>query len=217
MLRGTVPESWFDTNEITEDSFDLYFALTQSVNLGWKHAMAPDQESLAAQDLKQTVFVTLTKNPYSWLLSFHKRPYHRGGNGSRSLREVYCPTWPAAEQVPFEEFLTTPWQPVGREGVAGPFQNPVDLWNRKNRSYLALSGFARCLNLKYEDLVRDPGSAVERIARTFDLPGLSGQFQNIVSSLQGAPGKTFESYRKYYDKPTFPVKITVTGAYPKMS
>jgi hypothetical protein len=203
MLRGTAPEAWFDTNEITEDSLDLYFALTRSTNLGWKHAMAPDRESLSAHDAPRAVFVTLTKNPYSWLLSFHRRPYHRGGNGSRSLREVYCPTWPAAEQVPFEVFLTSPWQPVGREGVAQDFRDPVDVWNRKNRSYLALRDLAPCLNLKYEDLVEDPESAVEKIADTFALGRRVSHFENIDVSLQRTPGQTFGSYRDFYLKETW--------------
>ncbi|MBT4488529.1 MAG: hypothetical protein HOC72_13370 [Rhodospirillaceae bacterium] len=200
MLRGTAPEAWFDTNELTEDSIDLYFTLTGSANLGWKHVMAPDRERLAAHDVQGAVFVTLTKNPYSWLLSFHKRPYHRGGNGTRSLREVYCPTWPAAEQVPFEVFLTSPWQPVGREGVSQDFRDPVDVWNRKNRSYLALRKLAPCLNLKYEDLVQDPESVVENIANTFGLRRRASHFENIDVSLQGAPGQTFASYQDFYLK-----------------
>ena len=106
---------------------DLYFACTHRRNLGWKHCV-PDPDERRLHTWKgepgALVFVTLTKNPYAWLLSLHRRPYH--------------PAHPRG--LDFLTFLQTPWRTFGRDNMGrARLASPVELWNAKNRAYLALA------------------------------------------------------------------------------
>jgi len=56
----------------------------------------------------------------------------------------------------FTEFLEMPWKSVKRESENAGFYNPVDLWNRKNLSYLELAKYTNCITLRYEELLEDP-------------------------------------------------------------
>ncbi len=192
LLPGTIP-SWLQwISPRMEWPRDLYFALTFSKNLGWKHRMAPTPEELAnfANDIKSVCFVTVTKNPYSWLLSLYRRPYH---NYSR--------------MPSFEEFLQRPWPTVRREGHPEPFPNPVVIWNEKNRSYVNLSAYASCLNLRYEDLVLNPESTIEKIASHFALSRKSPTFLNVEESTKG-DRQTFSEYQEYYLRERWREKLT---------
>jgi hypothetical protein len=165
-----------------EAARDLYFRFTYRRNLGWKHAIAPTSQQVQALGMDQVVFVTLTKNPYAWLLSLYRRPYHH-----------------RSETQSLATFVQTAWPTVKRENYAGPCANPVVLWNEKNRSYLNLARSGACAcNLRYEDVLRDPASVVTGIAKTYDLPPTQSQFSNVTQSTKGEPGKKFDDYRCYY-------------------
>ena len=73
--RGTVPKiSPFALNEFTKD---LFFFLSKKCNLGWKHSYIDyDIALLKEVEEYKTAIITLTKNPYSFLLSLYKNPYH---------------------------------------------------------------------------------------------------------------------------------------------
>ncbi len=163
---------------------DVYFRLTWSRNLGWKHAVAPSPQVLERKGAwaKRLAVITLTKNPYSWLLSLHRNPYHQQGT-----------------EPTFEAFLETPWQTVGRERHTGVFPHPVALWNVKNASYLALAGGdAPCANLKYEDLLADPEATLRGATAACDLAMHDGPFRNVTSSTKGEAGRDFQSYQDTY-------------------
>lgn len=133
---------------------DLYFYLTYRTNLGWKHSRIPPiSKLLKNQILKYNLsFITLTKNPYSWLLSLYRQPYH----------QYYT------EKPNFTTFLTTPWKTVNRENCPAVIENPIELWNIKNNSYLTLSEF-KCLNFSSESLFINPESIIDTISNTFDI------------------------------------------------
>lgn len=60
---------------------DEHDAATYAVTLGWKHReVDPDSLARLAPPGGSIFVVTLTKNPYSWLLSLKKRPYHYRGD-----------------------------------------------------------------------------------------------------------------------------------------
>jgi hypothetical protein len=181
LLRGGVP--WpilrvFGPNEAVRD---LYFRLTYRRNLGWKHAMAPSAARLQALDRAEVVFLTLTKNPYAWLLSLYRRPYHQ-------------PQMPET----LAAFVRSPWHTVAREGHREAFRSPVVLWNEKNRGYLALGSGVCVRNLRYEDLVRDPETVVSEIAAQFALPRRQPQFVNVTNSTKQEAQKSFDDYQAYY-------------------
>jgi hypothetical protein len=157
---------------------DLYFRLTWRINLGWKHGKV----KLPAKIRPNIGFVTLSKNPYSWLLSLHKRPYHH-----------HTP------RTDFETFLASSWQTVWRDNLEiAELPNPIMLWNIKNQSYLALAQQHPTILLRYEDLVNNPPGQIEHIATTFDLKRKTAQFVDFHESTKKDTGKDFSYYQDYY-------------------
>jgi len=77
-LRGGVPRSIRRFFADSERARDWYFQATYRNNLGWKHACLPaeSQLAIARTDSTEVLLLTLTKNPYAWLLSFYRKPYH---------------------------------------------------------------------------------------------------------------------------------------------
>lgn len=166
-----------------EVAIDLYFAATFHHNLGWKHSLVRPVDCLQTYEICSTnlSFLTITKNPYAWLLSLYRRPYHQ--------------YW---RQTPeFTVFLTSPWRTLGRENAPQEFPNPVELWNAKNASYIQLKKQFPALNLKYEDVLFDPKSAVESIQEMSSCKWRRQPFHN-ANPLSGSRYRDFLFYRTYY-------------------
>jgi hypothetical protein len=185
ILRGGVRHSFVPSFlRKTEAAKDLFFRMTFSQNLGWKHAIAPDPAYLKKMRIysNDLLFLTISKNPYSWLLSLFRRAYHQ-----KKMTDS------------FEDFLTTPWETVARERSRKEFENPIVMWNEKNRSYLDLNrdGVA-CMNLKYEDLLKDPKKVIDDIISTFSIRRKQGSFMNCLLSTKDKGKKDYNYYRKYY-------------------
>ena len=163
-------------------------------DLGWKHSRPKDAQSLGKASLvrkRGVLFITITKNPYSWLLSLHRRPYHQ-----RYQRKP-----------PFIEFLQTPWKTLIRENVSQAVNSPVELWNIKNRSYISLhDSELDTVALTAEALLKDPETEITRIAREFSIPRTRPHFTNYDSSTKTSESNTVTRdsekdtsyYRDYY-------------------
>ena len=169
---------------------DLYFACTGWHNLGWKHGLA--REGLPRR--RGLALVTITKNPYAWLLSLHRRPYH--------------PTHPGA--LDFETFLATPWRTVGRDNMRRvTLESPIELWNAKNRSYLALAP-GITLNATYERTIRDPQAFIDNVVDKFGARRLTASFRNHEVSTKDRT-KDFGFYRDYYLNERWKDELTDTA------
>jgi len=164
---------------------DLYFKTHFSKTLGWKHFLLPPAERFTQAGIKkdELLFLTLTKNPYSWLLSLYKNPWHAFQKYSS-----------------FDEFLNTPWKTRWRENSPGNFSNPMELWNTKNRAYLRLHNSQwNSINLTYEDLVADPEKWINQIAKVTRTTKKSEIFLNWEkTTTRFAPDKTYAFYKNYY-------------------
>jgi hypothetical protein len=162
---------------------DFYFRVTFGRNLGWKHAQAKPADELQRYRIcsQALSFLTITKNPYSWLLSLYKRPYHQ--------------YW--SEKPDFETFLSRPWLTVGRENGPRAYASPVALWNKKNASFLQLGRHWPTLHIRYEDLLAAPEQIVDRICATFAYRRSAAQFQNYEQSTKDS-AKDSAFYRAYY-------------------
>ena len=192
VIPGVVPKKIMALKRIipVERMQDIYFYLTFYRNLGWKHMLAKNAYELRKYSIvsKNLSFVTITKNPYSWLLSLHKNPYHH----HRSKKQD------------FETFLTSSWRTVDRENTPSVISNPVELWNIKNKSYLQLKSQFPTLNLKYEYLVRDPEQIVELISKSFSYTWKVNRFENYELSTKyyelsaTEMNKDSNFYRDYY-------------------
>ena len=181
-LRGTVPK-WMRYLFGTERQRDLYFEFTYGNNLGWKHSCVKPPDALLKYRLvreKRVAFVSITKNPYSWLLSLHRNHYHQEYR----------------EPPSFEEFLTLPWKTVGREECGAVVANPVELWNLKNASYLHLRELGG-LNITTESLFEDAEAVIAKIGKHFGIGRRQEAFVNYeVSTKNRDVGP--EYYRDYY-------------------
>jgi len=175
---------------------DTFFSSTFGSNLGWKHMRVKPVEELQRYSIsaRRLHFVTITKNPYSWLLSMHRRPYHQYYESERS----------------FEEFLTAPWQTTGRDGTDQTVANPIELWNIKNKSYLPLNSAFPALNLRYEDVLCDPEQTMNDVAQEFSLQRTSDVFRNFEQSTKDS-SKDSNYYRDYYLNERWRDKLSVAA------
>ena len=162
---------------------DIFFLFTYPTNLGWKHSLVKSANQLCKYRITSNnlSFITLTKNPYSWLVSLYKRPYHQ-----------YWKSKPS-----FDAFLCTPWQTLLRENARKVYQNPIEIWNDKNRSYIQLGERFRVLNLTFESLLADPENTIETIKATCSLTSKTPVFTNIEESTK-KDSKSFYDYQNYY-------------------
>lgn len=150
--------------------------------LGWKHGVPPI-DAINAFEGNLSV-LTITKNPYTFLLSLHRNPYHNRSLGSLS----------------FSDFIRSPWKPVYRDRWSfRPFANPIDLWNEKNKSYFDLRHHVDkdVVSLTYESLLRDFDMVMERMATRLNLRVKNHKISQLSRSAKSTE-QTFDDYRSYY-------------------
>jgi len=164
---------------------DAWFARTFADNFGWKHSRVQVDRLLELGDAVNNIhFVALVKNPYSWLLSLDRRPYHL-----RSQNQV--------NSDGIKLLLTTKWPTVGRENGPAHYRDAIDLWNDKVRSYFELVDKFSTTLLTYEELVLDPALALSKVKLAGADTWLRGQFENLTESTK-EKGKDSSYYRDYY-------------------
>ena len=181
LLEGTVPDGKFWA--LSEFNKNLYFYLMSNKNLGWKHALVDPAKIQRNKIARNVYFLTVSKNPYSFLLSLYKNPYHYKGVKPNSLLE----------------FLQTRWYVQGRENMeARFFRNPVELWNSKNHSYLQLQKKLplQTVNLRYEDILENPEAEIDKICQLLKVRKRK-DFKNYTLSTKD-PKKTFSFYQNFY-------------------
>lgn len=139
--------------EYVESLQDLHWQKYQGITFGWKHG-CPNLPLISSSALKNRVlFVCITRNPYHWLLSLYRRPYHM-------LEEII-----ENESLTFSQFVRRPWLTRNREFTNKIVENPIVLWNLKVQSYFELLGVSpHVVIIKYEDFLLDPATT----ARNFD-------------------------------------------------
>lgn len=151
--------------------------------LGWKHGKPKIKAINRFQ--QELLTITLTKNPYSFLLSLYKRSYHYRGN----------------REVDFKTFLQQEWVTILRDNCRErSFASPIDLWNAKNQAYLDLPQTITqpVIHVRYEELLQDPlffidqlvavGDTLAKKREVFDNPSYSTKGDNL----------SFEDYQAYY-------------------
>ena len=119
-------------------------------------------------DTDGIAFVALTKNPYSWLLSLHRRPYHYKGDRGQD----------------FDRFITQPWETQGRDRGPSAFEHPVAMWNEKNRSYLRMGDEVPFIHITYEELLADTENVVGSIGHKLGVKRRPGPFRRPLRSVR---------------------------------
>ena len=114
----------------------------------WKHA-AP----MYHQDFKEfdVSVLFMVRNPYSWVQSLNRRPYHCMGRRQQEL----------------EDFLVFPWLCLGRDEVAPILSSPMYLWSLKLSAYRKFQEEAYrdgvgCAVIRFEDFVQNSVMAMTR-------------------------------------------------------
>lgn len=183
ILRGGVPRSIRRLFPNSESARDWYFRATGRRNLGWKHAIPSENQITAARlDSGDPLILTLTKNPYAWLLSLYRQPYH--------AKRKYSS---------FERFLKEPWETVRRENAPPEFTSPVEMWNQKNAAYLTLGDYTTVVHCRYEDLLADPLGFLEQLSDEHGIQFRRSPCKNVYPAMKRHDrGKTFDDYRDYY-------------------
>lgn len=185
-VPGTVPPTIMIMQKIlpgNELVRDIYFYFTYNDNLGWKHTCVKPVKALKNYSIvanNDLAFLSITKNPYSWLLSLYRRPYH----------QYY------SDKPDFKSFLQRPWKTIGRDNTENLLRNPIELWNIKNSSYLQLSEL-NGLNITTESIFQDPKAIIDKISNHFSVKKLSDKFINYDRSTKDKD-KDSNWYRDYY-------------------
>ena len=152
---------------------NLDAVLLDSFDFGWKHRVAPLEDELTDKMKNEVLFICLVKNPYSWLISMHKRPYFH-----ESLRKLS-----------FLDFLKYSY---------GDYKNPMIMWNIKNNSYLSMGGYIKFHEvLRYEDILADPSGFINNIAEKYNFPKPT-IFKNISNLLTNTHGIKSQKFHKEY-------------------
>lgn len=183
------------TSGLHEAARDRYFEASFARNLGWKH-MNPQIDRIGPEALAGVRFLMVVKNPYAWVLSLYRKPYHASpGN------------------VSLEAFLERPLRVMKRRENVGPRALlPLELWSRKMHGYLALQQAARhAMIMKYEDFLADEAGSLNRLATGLDLPRLS-QFQRIEYGVKDADRHVPQSeYADYYLRERWRAKLSAAA------
>lgn len=181
-LQGVVPNTKFWT--FSERTINLYFFFTKKKNLGWKHSSVILPLIQNYSDIEHIYFITLTKNPYTYLLSLYKHPYH------------YIGTKPSS----FSEFIRSKWTTQYRDFYKNKFfENPIYMWNYKNRTYLNLMKKfpTQTYNLTYESLLKDYKLELNKIQKLFHLEYKTEEVSNYTHSTK-EKNKSHTDYQNYY-------------------
>jgi len=125
--------------------------------------------------------VSVTKNPYSWLLSLYRKPYNHQYRKNKP---------------DFETFLQSEWETDARDNCGKVLESPVVLWNIKNTSYLQLANL-NGLNVTTERTIQDPESVVDMIGSHFSIKKRGNKFLNYMKSTKDV-SKDFAYYQDYY-------------------
>lgn len=146
----------------------------EGFELGWKRRIAPGADELSEEMRKNMNFICMVKNPYSWLLSLHRRPVKH-----ESLRETS-----------FSDFIRYSF---------GDYPNPVVIWNKKIRSYVEMESYVeKYLLIFYEKLLETPKAALEAISLNFDIPKSFLWFKNLDKQISNNYGVMSKRFPKGY-------------------
>ncbi len=161
---------------------DLIHYANRKKHLGWKHGCPRIAE--INRYTHPLMIVTITKNPYSFLLSLHKFPYHYKGEANPD----------------FFTFIKQSWGLRKRDNISAKnVQTPIHLWNLKNKSYFNLGKHVqtKVINLTYEALLLSPENVINEIVLKYPELKKSDVFNNVLNSTKSSE-KTFDSYKDYY-------------------
>lgn len=173
---GTIYLEW-----LINKNFEI--ELLKNDETGWKHRLAPSKEEIEYDLNPEIYYLCLVKNPYSWLLSMHKRPYQH-----EELRKLR-----------FRDFLKYSY---------GDYRNPIMMWNLKNRSYLELGNYTKNhIFFRYEDFLESIAEPLNTIASKFGIakPPFYKNIHVLLTNSHGISKNKFHA--EYYTEEIWKEKL----------
>ncbi len=158
----------------------------------WKHAAPVVDDSYAAHGCS---VLFLVRDPYSWIKSLTRRPYH--------IRA------PRLDSV--EDFIQRPWLCMERDNIDRVLISPMNLWNEKLRAYLAFAEEAPVPStvLHFENFVIDPVAALGQALARFGV-AVDGLREIDQSTKNG--GRSAAERREYYKNAIWKRELTPRAA-----
>lgn len=160
----------------------------------WKHAAPIYDRAFRDHD---AAVLFMVRNPYSWVQSLHRRPYHCMGRRQQAL----------------EDFLVFPWLTLGRDNVEPILSSPIYLWSLKLAAY---ERFAReayedgvaCTTIRFEDFVQNPVFALTRALGQVDID--SGGLRSFPDATK-PQGRVSSERKAYYLNELWREELTSTS------
>jgi hypothetical protein len=164
---------------------DQFFEGNLWTTLGWKHCVPRVELVLSHPEKDDILFVTVTKNPYAWVLSLFRRPY--GSVASRTPGDLLA-------------FIREPWMTLGRENAPAILASPVELWNLKNDGYARLARAVKVVRVRYEDVLAEPAQLLGVLEESLERRRAEFVIPNESTKTADAGKKDLAYYRDYYLK-----------------
>ncbi len=173
--------------------WENFFVKDTNCNWGAKHfppwLMLPKSDYFGPdhyytfEGSEDTLFLVIFRNPYDWIRSFYLNPFHAS---------------PEIQEMPFDEFIRTPWKLNENEfeviyekifnplldmnpETKQPFENVLKLRSGKAKNMLMLKDKVKNIYFINYETVRDfPEEVVEEIGQHFKLKRSKFPVQKIV-------------------------------------
>lgn len=163
---------------------DILLHLQRKKTLGWKHG-CPPINTIESYNSDSLIIITITKNPYSFLFSLFRKPYHIKGTRPASL----------------SSFIRQKWMTRQRDLCKKKYlDSPIELWNLKNKSFAVLKSQVTktVINITYEELIKNPEQCIRAIASKGNIEFTNGgQFQNCIASTKDSELQ-YKDYKRFY-------------------
>lgn len=158
-------------------------------NFQHKHFFTPDHIlKKTLEDVEQTVFLCIVRNPYDWILAFHKERHHCGIIGANNLYTFMSKSWISRQPFLGPEILSDRHLYNGTR-----YKNIFHMRSTKNMfMYSILPIYVKHhMFIKYEDFLQD-GYAdyfIKYMSRVFRIKKIN-HYNNII----------FRNKHDYYHK-----------------
>lgn len=170
-----------------------FFVFAYPFNLGWKHGCVDSPQQLRKYPIvkKNSVFIIIVKNLYSWLLSLQHRPHQN------------------IPPMSFSDFIRSQWRTLPPDRLARKnLENPLPLWNEKVGSYSQVIDHMPSMVIRYEDLLENAEVHLQALSEKFNITRKTMNFVNWFESTKKDYHRDLEYYREYYLKEILRDKIT---------
>lgn len=156
-----------------EESIKQYLVIHQYLfSLGWKHFF-PNIYTLDGTDLRDYLFIVLSRNPYDWIKSMHENPYH----AHISLKNKTLINFIKSPWIGIHEKILNKENGLYQEKEMFFERNPqtllnisnvIELRNLKNQYFINLKNIVPNIKfIRYEDICGDIVKVMNEISEEF--------------------------------------------------